>query len=80
MRKSSRRVLEVAMLAALVYSGPTYAQTASPNGGPAKIVKICDKTDGISARIGRTFKETAAIFGKTTTTCGQSARARCPPQ
>jgi hypothetical protein len=38
-------------------------------GAPAKIVKICDKTAGSSGRIGRTFKETAAIFGKTTETC-----------
>src|SRR5512141_1881418 len=36
MRQSSRRVLEVAVLAALVYSGPTYAQTASPNGDPGQ--------------------------------------------
>jgi hypothetical protein len=52
-------------------------------GIPAKIVKtcdkteiakICDKTGEISARIGRTFKETAAIFGKTTETCEQTVR------
>jgi len=34
--------------------------------GQAKVVKTCNKTGGISARIGRTVKETAAIFGKTT--------------
>jgi hypothetical protein len=42
----------------------------------AKIAKICDKTDGISARIDRTFKETAAIFDKTTATCEQTVK-RC---
>jgi hypothetical protein len=40
----------------------------------AKIVKTCDKTGGIAARIGRTIKETAAIFGKTTETCEQTVR------
>jgi hypothetical protein len=43
-------------------------------GIPAKIIKICDKTGGMSARIGRTFKGTAAIFGKTTETCEQTVR------
>lgn len=38
-------------------------------GISAKVVKTCDKTGGISARIGRTFKETITIFGKTTETC-----------
>jgi hypothetical protein len=42
--------------------------------GQAKVVKTCDKTGGISARIGRTFKETAAMFGKTTETCEQTVR------
>jgi hypothetical protein len=46
----------------------------SRTGSLAKIVKICDKTDGISARIGRTFKEPAAIFGKPTETCEQTVR------
>lgn len=43
-------------------------------GVSAKIVKICDKTDGISVRIGRTVKATAAIFGKTTETYEQTVR------
>jgi hypothetical protein len=34
MRKSSRRVLEVAMLAAILCSGPGFAQTGSPEGEP----------------------------------------------
>ena len=45
-------------------------------GTSAKIVQICDKTDGISARTVRTFKETAAIFGKIIETCEQTVR-RC---
>ena len=36
MRKSSQRVLEVAMLAAIVCSGPVYAQTSAPDGGPGQ--------------------------------------------
>ena len=47
---------------------------APRTGIPAKIIKICDKTGGMSARIGRTFRETAAIFGKTTETCEQAVR------
>jgi len=40
----------------------------------AKIVKTCDKTGGIAAKIGRTFKGTAANFGKATETCEQTVR------
>jgi hypothetical protein len=42
--------------------------------GPAQIVKTCDKTGGISARIGRTFIGTTAIFGKTTETFEPTVR------
>jgi hypothetical protein len=43
-------------------------------GIPAKIIKICDKTSGMSVWISRTFKEIAAIFGKTTERCEQTVR------
>jgi hypothetical protein len=43
-------------------------------GISAKIVKICDKTDEISARIGRTFRATAGIFDKTTETSEPTGR------
>ena len=69
MTKSSRRVLEVAMLAALVYSGPSYAQTDSPNGGPGQDRQDMRQDRGELRQDRRTFKETAAIFGKTTETC-----------
>src|SRR4029077_6549081 len=36
MRKSSQRALELAMLAAIVCSGPTYAQTSPLDGGPGQ--------------------------------------------
>ena len=42
--------------------------------GQAKIVKTCGKTGGTSARIGRTVKEIAAIFGKTTETSAPTVR------
>jgi len=42
--------------------------------GQAKVAKTCEKMDGISARIGRIVKETAAIFGKTTETCAPTVR------
>lgn len=74
MRKSSQRALELAMLAAIVCSGPTYAQTSPLDGAQAKIVKTCGKTGGISARIDRTVKEIVAIFGKTTKTFGPTVR------
>lgn len=45
-------------------------------GIPAKTVTICDKIGGISARIGRTFKETVPIAGRTTEICEQTVR-RC---
>lgn len=47
---------------------------APQRGNHAKIAKTRDKTGGMSARIGRTFKEIAAIFGKTTETCEQTVR------
>ena len=42
--------------------------------GQAKVAKTCDKTHGISARIGRIVKEIAMIFGKTTETCAPTVR------
>lgn len=36
MRKSSRRVLEVTVLAAIMGSGTGYAQTDCPNGDPGE--------------------------------------------
>ena len=42
--------------------------------GQAKVIKTCDKTGGISARIGRIVKAIATIFGKTTATCAPTVR------
>src|SRR5690349_4877896 len=42
--------------------------------GQAKVTKTGDKTGGISARIGRTFKATATIFDKTTETSELTGR------